>query len=200
MKTICCGTVFVFGYNAVCSVLKGLGDAKSPLCFVGIATIINVILDIILGLCQMRRKQMYQIDWAYLLPADRLCWLLPSELLWVDRFYHGVYYLRICCGINSLIYAAMYTLDSFSIGQYSGKLTSSVSGRTLSLVLFPHTGHRSHIIWPIKGFPPCNFFELAFFAPTFYFWNRVIGFFFWKGTTTVREALSCLFLCSYSLI
>ena len=28
----------------------------------------------------------------------------------------GVYYLRICCGINSLIYAAMYTLDSFSIG------------------------------------------------------------------------------------
>ena len=29
---------------------------------------------------------------------------------------YGVYYLRICCGINSLIYAAMYTLDSFAIG------------------------------------------------------------------------------------
>ena len=28
----------------------------------------------------------------------------------------GVYYLRICCGFNSLIYAAMYTLDSFAIG------------------------------------------------------------------------------------
>ena len=28
----------------------------------------------------------------------------------------GIYYLRICCGINSLIYAAMYTLDSFAIG------------------------------------------------------------------------------------
>ena len=25
MKIICCGTVFVFGYNAVCSILKGLG-------------------------------------------------------------------------------------------------------------------------------------------------------------------------------
>ena len=37
MKIICCGTVFVFGYNAVCSVLKGLGDSKSPLCFVAIA-------------------------------------------------------------------------------------------------------------------------------------------------------------------
>ena len=43
MKIICCGTVFVFGYNAVCSVLKGLGDSKSPLYFVGIATVINVI-------------------------------------------------------------------------------------------------------------------------------------------------------------
>lgn len=31
MKIFCCGTVFVFGYNAVCSVLKGLGDSKSPL-------------------------------------------------------------------------------------------------------------------------------------------------------------------------
>ena len=28
----------------------------------------------------------------------------------------GVYYLRVCCGINSLIYAIMYTLDSFAIG------------------------------------------------------------------------------------
>lgn len=46
MKIICCGTVFVFGYNAVCSVLKGLGDSKSPLYFVGIATVINIVLDI----------------------------------------------------------------------------------------------------------------------------------------------------------
>lgn len=37
-----------FGYNAVCSVLKGMGDSKSSLCFVGIATIINVVLDLIL--------------------------------------------------------------------------------------------------------------------------------------------------------
>lgn len=48
MKIICWGTVFVFGYNAVCSVLKGLGDSKSPLYFVGIATIINIVLDILL--------------------------------------------------------------------------------------------------------------------------------------------------------
>ena len=28
MKIICYGTVFVFGYNAVCSIMKGLGIPK----------------------------------------------------------------------------------------------------------------------------------------------------------------------------
>ena len=50
MKIICCGTVFVFGYNAVCSILKGLGDSQTPLFFVGVATVLNVVLDVLLVL------------------------------------------------------------------------------------------------------------------------------------------------------
>ena len=42
------GTVFMFGYNAVCAVLRGLGDSKRPLYFVMIAALINVLLDIVL--------------------------------------------------------------------------------------------------------------------------------------------------------
>ena len=54
MEIICWGTVFVFGYNTVCSILKGLGDSKTPLFFVGVATILNVLLDILLvGPCSM---------------------------------------------------------------------------------------------------------------------------------------------------
>lgn len=41
------GTIFICGYNAVSSVLKGLGDSKRPLHFVICATIINVFLDIL---------------------------------------------------------------------------------------------------------------------------------------------------------
>ena len=48
MKIICCGTVFVFGYNAVCSILRGLGDSQTPLFFVGVATVLNVVLDVLL--------------------------------------------------------------------------------------------------------------------------------------------------------
>lgn len=247
MRIICCGTVFVFGYNAVCSVLKGLGDSKSPLYFVGIATIINIILDILLvgpfgmgtagaayatitaqgisfviSLFYLKRHKMFfsttehkkfTLQWdklaaivkvglptaiqmvvvntAYLLVTGMLnqfgtsvsaasgvglqintfagmpCWAIGQAVtamvgqcigagqiqrarkvvkislllnLLVTLFVvigvqlfaeqlillfgsnspevisDGVYYLRVCCGINSLIYAIMYTLDSFAIG------------------------------------------------------------------------------------
>lgn len=247
MKIICCGTVFVFGYNAVCSVLKGLGDSQSPLYFVGIAAVINIVLDIILvgsfgigtagaayatitaqgisfviSLFYLKRYkiffsmeyhskflfpwdklsaivkvglptaiQMVVVNTAYLFVAGMLnqfgtavsaasnvglqintfagmpCWAIGqavtamagqcmgagqierarkvvkvslvmnvaitlAAVISVQLFAEplillfsstspevvndGIYYLRICCGINSLIYAVMYTLDSFAIG------------------------------------------------------------------------------------
>lgn len=247
MKIFCCGTVFVFGYNAVCSVLKGLGDSKSPLYFVGVATIINIILDIVLvgplgigtagaayatitaqgisfviSLFYLKRHriflsmedhrkftlqwdkliaivkvglptaiQMVVVNTAYLLVTGMLnqfgtavsagsnvglqintfagmpSWAIgqavtamvgqcmgagqidrarkvvkislvmnvavtfvvvisvqlfaePLILLFgstnPEAVNDGVYYLRVCCSINSLIYAIMYTLDSFAIG------------------------------------------------------------------------------------
>ena len=45
---LCLGTAFVFGYNAVCALLRGLGDSKSPLWFVALATVVNVALDLLL--------------------------------------------------------------------------------------------------------------------------------------------------------
>lgn len=48
MLVIFNGTIFVFGYNATCSILRGFGDSKSPLYFVMIAAIINVVLDYLL--------------------------------------------------------------------------------------------------------------------------------------------------------
>ena len=41
------GIVFVFGYNAISAILRGMGDSKRPLVFVGIACVINVFLDIL---------------------------------------------------------------------------------------------------------------------------------------------------------
>lgn len=41
------GIVFIFGYNSVCAVLRGLGDSKRPMYFVAVSTVTNIILDLL---------------------------------------------------------------------------------------------------------------------------------------------------------
>ena len=40
------GTLFIFGYNAISSIQRGLGDSIRPLIFVGVACLVNVVLDL----------------------------------------------------------------------------------------------------------------------------------------------------------
>lgn len=47
-STICAfGMVFIYGYNAASAVLRGMGDAKRPLIFIGISSVVNVVLDLL---------------------------------------------------------------------------------------------------------------------------------------------------------
>ncbi|MDR1939788.1 MAG: MATE family efflux transporter [Clostridiales bacterium] len=41
------GNIFIFGYNAVSAILRGMGDSKHPLVFVGIAAVLNIALDLL---------------------------------------------------------------------------------------------------------------------------------------------------------
>ena len=246
MRIICCGTVFVFGYNAVCSVMKGLGDSISSLYFIAAAAVVNILLDLLLvgpfgmgiagaayatvfsqgislaiSICCLRRKtfifpfrlknfavqtekmaavlkvglptavQMAVVNISYLMITGMLnqfgvsvaaasgvglkvntfagmpCWavgqavtamagqnmgagrtdrvkkttetglrlnllitlmavvlvqLFAGQIIMLfepqnkEVIADGILYLRICCGINSLVYAALYTFDSFAIG------------------------------------------------------------------------------------
>lgn len=46
------GLIFTAGYNLVSAVLRGMGDAKSPFIFIGIASLVNLVLDILFtGVC-----------------------------------------------------------------------------------------------------------------------------------------------------
>lgn len=42
------GYPFIFGYNAVCGVLRGMGESKRPLIFIIVASIVNIFLDLLL--------------------------------------------------------------------------------------------------------------------------------------------------------
>ena len=41
------GLIFIYGYNLVSAILRGMGDSKHPFQFIAIATVINIILDIL---------------------------------------------------------------------------------------------------------------------------------------------------------
>lgn len=48
------GTLFIFGYNALSAIMRGMGDSKRPMVFVIIACVLNVVLDYVLvGYFQM---------------------------------------------------------------------------------------------------------------------------------------------------
>lgn len=51
MKIVSAGTIAVAAYNAIASILRALGDSKTPLVFLIIASIINVVLDLVLIIC-----------------------------------------------------------------------------------------------------------------------------------------------------
>ncbi|HBE12576.1 MAG TPA: MATE family efflux transporter [Clostridiales bacterium] len=48
LLTTMLGIIFIFGYNALSAVMRGMGDSKRPLIFVGMACFVNIGLDILL--------------------------------------------------------------------------------------------------------------------------------------------------------
>lgn len=48
VQVCACGVVFICGYNGVSAVLRGYGDSKSPLLFVALAGLMNIVGDVVL--------------------------------------------------------------------------------------------------------------------------------------------------------
>lgn len=47
MRMTCAGTIFIAAYNGVAAMLRALGDSKTPLYFLIVSSIINVVLDLV---------------------------------------------------------------------------------------------------------------------------------------------------------
>lgn len=46
--TCMCGMVFIYGYNLVSAILRGMGDSRHPFMFIAVAVVINLVLDLVL--------------------------------------------------------------------------------------------------------------------------------------------------------
>jgi putative MATE family efflux protein len=73
------GLVLLFGYNALAAILRGLGDSKTPLYFLIVATLANIVLDLLFVL--VFRWGVAGVAWATVI-AQGLSFLL------------GLWYLR----------------------------------------------------------------------------------------------------------
>ena len=47
MVTCVCGLPFIYGYNVVSAILRGMGDSKRPFVFIAVAAVLNTVLDIL---------------------------------------------------------------------------------------------------------------------------------------------------------
>lgn len=47
LRTSCCGIIFIAFYNGVASILRALGDSRTPLYFLILSSIINLLLDLL---------------------------------------------------------------------------------------------------------------------------------------------------------
>ena len=45
--TCVCGLPFIYGYNVVSAILRGMGDSKRPFVFIAVAAVLNMILDVL---------------------------------------------------------------------------------------------------------------------------------------------------------
>ena len=47
MVTCIAGLVFIYGYNVVSAILRGMGDSRRPFLFIAIAAVLNTVLDVL---------------------------------------------------------------------------------------------------------------------------------------------------------
>jgi len=80
------GLVFVYGYNTVAAILRGMGDATRPLVFIAIASVINIGLDLLfVGALQMDAAG---AAWATIL-AQGISFLISLVYLYHRRVQFG---------------------------------------------------------------------------------------------------------------
>ena len=47
MVTCICGLPFIYGYNIVSAILRGMGDSRRPFIFIAVAAVLNTVLDVL---------------------------------------------------------------------------------------------------------------------------------------------------------
>ena len=135
------GTVFIYGYNLVSAILRGMGDSKHPFLFIAVASVINMVLDVLfvgpMGMGPLGAALATVIGQAVsFLFALRLLYR-NREQIHFDfhpghfRMYRGVSGELIALGIPMVIQSAAVTFSMLFVNSYInayGKVAVAVTG------------------------------------------------------------------------
>jgi putative MATE family efflux protein len=104
------GLIFLFGFNGTSAILRGLGDSKTPLYFLIISVIINIILDLIFvagfhwGVASVAFATVFSIAGAFV-----------TQILYLNRYHNVVRF-----SFSSLSFDYSIFVKSIRIGLPTG--------------------------------------------------------------------------------
>jgi putative MATE family efflux protein len=139
--TCACGLFFIYGYNLVSAILRGMGDSKRPFLFIAIASVINLILDIlfvgVLGLAAFGAALATVIGQAVSFICALIILFRRREQFGFDfrlssfRIHRDVFFPLLKLGIPMIIQSASITFSKLFVSSWInsyGVIASAVSG------------------------------------------------------------------------
>ncbi len=106
MRTTCAGIIFIAAYNGVAAMLRALGDSKTPLYFLIISSIVNVVLDLTFVLL---------LDWGVFgVALATIIAQAVSAITCIIYAYHKVEYFRLTR--EQLKFKAQIVFNSIKLG------------------------------------------------------------------------------------
>lgn len=122
------GLIFIYGYNLVSAILRGMGDSKHPFLFIAIASIINIILDLLF----VRKMNMGPFGAALgTVISQAFSFIFAINLLYRRRdnfnfdfklkhfkLYHDVFPNLLSLGIPMVIQSAAVTFSMLFVNSY----------------------------------------------------------------------------------
>ncbi len=154
------GTLFIFGYNAVSSIQRGLGDSVRPLIFVGIACLVNVVLDLWLvkGLGMGAAGAAWATVIAQAISLLLAAWYLSRNKFIFDfklksfRIQKEKMQLMVKLGIPSSVQSIVVNISFLvmtsivnSIGGYTASAAVGVVGKFNSFAILPAVAMSSSV-------------------------------------------------------
>ena len=144
------GIIFIVGYNVVSSILRGLGDSKTPLLFVFIACMINIVVDFVLvGYFHMGAKgaaiaTVSAQGFSFLFALVYLCkkgigYSFYKEDIYFSKYIQKIMQIGFPLGLQSVLVNISFLIITIIVNQMGLIASASlgVVGKLMEFLMLP---------------------------------------------------------------